>query len=641
MAASKFKRKSLSSEMLKLELQPCQVIFATAHIGYESYKLELKLSLSQTWRDSRERLLSVVEIRSLTSLSFIGPNFLDVDARWKFSHCDVLRLPLQSCFKSFNVKNLPAPVKVSGLLSKFFCLCQRNMKLRKISFTTPVQKGLLDLELQCLKALFYPKSQLTSLKEYLDLIISRKDCNVHSLDNLMTPHSQDHKFHTVSKETNHAEHQIELLEEAPRDAPQISSCTSNYEEPAVNENRTNEVNPELACNHLLTQTIPPSDECVTEQTPIEGTHERSKNECPTPCNTTNSVYEGSVPNNDEHLLSAEYVLAPFHVVTFQHPPQKFNSTMQVLFGLFKRCALYDTILTVICGATEHQFLPLLHPPFLPELHNLLGMLSSTAAHQRQACFALLVEFGKGIETCLLEGVIPYTDARSVSIVPFVQEQKLYLRERAFSCFQLQLPRALSTDETTIFILLVSKVLSESTADIGLLKSLECGDQCFVFHGFASYLATKNHMLEALVKVFPEHATAFVVLVSPSEKYHKDLVDSLLNDLPRRFQSKFFSRSYKMFEIFRQVSAEDVSSSQQLPGHMQALLIGSIPGPVDISPPLHRNDSGFLSTPHSYVERITTDAQEESGIGERFVSLYTCLHFHADVACHSVDIVELQ
>ena len=97
----------------------------------------------------------------------------------------------------------------------------------------------------------------------------------------------------------------------------------------------------------------------------------------------------------------------------------------------------------------------------------------------------------------------------------------------------------------------------------------------------------------------------------------------------------------MFEIFRQVSAEDVSSSQQLPGHMQALLIGSIPGPVDISPPLHRNDSGFLSTPHSYVERITTDAQEESGIGERFVSLYTCLHFHADVACHSVDIVELQ
>lgn len=631
------KRKSLSLEMLKLELQPCQVTFATAHIGHKSYKLELKLSLSQTWRDSRERLLSVVEIRSLTSL---GPDLLDVDARWKFSHCDALRLPFQSCFKSFNVKNLPAhsQVKMGRLLSKLF---QRNMKLRKTSFTTPVQKGPLDLKLQCLKALFYPKSKLTSLKEYLDLIISRKNCNVPSLDNLMTPHSQDHKFHTVSKETNHAEHQIELVEEALRDAPQISSCTSNYEEPAVNENRTNEVNPELACDHLLTQTMPPSGEYVTEQAPIESTQEQSKNERPTPCNTTNSVYEGTVPNNDEHLLNAEYVLTPFHVVTFQHPPQKFNSTMQVLFGLFKRCAPYDTILTAICGATEHQFLPLLHPPFLPELHNLLGMLSSTStiAHQRQACFTLLVEFGKSIETCLFEGVIPYTDARSVSIVPFVQEQKLYLQERAFSCFQLQLPRALSTDETTVFILLVSKVLSESTADIGLLKALECGDQCFVFHGFASYLATKNHMLEALVKVFPEHATAFVVLVSPSEKYHKDLVDSLLNDLPRRFQSKFFSHSYKMFEIFRQVSPDDVSSSQQLPGHMQALLTGSIP--VDMSPPLHRNDSGFLSTPHSYVERITTDAQEESGIGEHLVSLYVCLRFHADVACPSVDIVELQ
>lgn len=636
------KRTRLSSEiLLNLELQPCQVTFSAVHTGRKSYKLELKLSLPQTrWMDSIEKLFSVVKIRSLIPLSLTAPDLLDVDVRWKFSHYKAPRHPFQSCL---SMKIIPAHSqgKMGDLFTKLFCLCRTHMKLHKTSFTTPVQKGPLDLELQRidhLKALLYLKSKSHSLRENLDCIVSRNDCNVLSVDSLVIPNSQDHKFHTVS-ETNHTERQVGSVGEAFRDTLQIS-CTSDCEEPFVNENRTNEVNPGLACDHLLTQT---SDECVIEQAPMESTHGQSKNECPTRCNTTNSVCESTVPNNDEHLLNAEYVLAPFHVVTFQHPPQKFNSTMQVLFGLFKRCAPYDTILTVICGATEHQFLPLLHPPFLPELHNLLGMLSSTStiARQRQACFTLLVEFGKSIETCLFEGVIPYTDAHSVSIVPFVQEQKLYLQERAFSCFQLQLPRALSTDETTVFILLVSKVLGESTADIGLLKALECGDQCFVFYGFASYLATKNHMLEALVKVFPEHATAFVVLVSPSEKYHKDLVDSLLNDLPRRFQSKFFSRSYKMFEIFRQVSPEDVSSSQQLPGHMQALLTGSIPGLVDISPPLHRNDSGFLSTPHSYVERITTDAQEESGIGEHFVSLYMCLHFHADVACHSVDIVELQ
>ena len=609
MAAS-FKCKNLSSEVsvlsLELQVQPCQVTFATTiNVGRKS--LEFKLSLRL---DSRQRLPSWMEIRSPASLSLSVPD-LDLGVRcWKSSHCKALRLPPQSCFKSLNVQNLPchSQGKIAKLVAKLF---QRHLRLRKTGFTTPVHKSLLDLKLSqrndCLRALLCTKPMLGSRRKSLDCVISRK-ASIDSSVDVSIPQSQDHGFHT-DEETSHTEHQMESLEEAQRDT-QVTQHTSSWTNGCEEvENRTPGVNQELACDHLLTQ-------APDEQVTMESTHKQSKNECPTPCNTTNTECEGPVPNNDEHLLNAEYVLTPFHIVVFQYPPQKFNSMMQVLFGLCKRCVPYDTILTVICGATEHQFLPLLHPPFLPELHNLLGMLSSTAALQRQACFTLLVEFGKGIETCLLEGVIPYTDARSVTIVPFVQEQKLYLQERTYSCFQLQLPRALSTDETAVFVLLVSKVLSESAVDSGLLKTLECGDQCFVFHGFASYLATKNHVLEALVKVFPEHATAFVVLVSPSEKHHKDLVDSLLNDLPRRFQSKFFSRSYEMIEIFRQVSPAEVSLSQQLPAHMQALLTGSIA--VDTSQPLHCNDSGFLSTPHSYAESITADVQEESGIGEHFV-----------------------
>ena len=591
MAASQFKSKNLSSEAsvlsLELQVQPRRVTFATIHVGRDN---EVKLFLRL---DSRQ-------IRSSASFSLSVPD-LDFDVRrWKSK---ALRLPPQSCF---NVKHLPSHSqgKLADLVAKLF---QRHMKLRKTGFTTPVQKSILHLKLQrndCLRTLLCTKSISSSLRKSLDCVISRKGCNVpkDSSVDVSIPHPQDHDFHT-DEETSHTE---QSLEQAQRDTQHTSSWTNGCEEV---ENRTPGVNQELACDHLLTR-------APDEQVAMESRHEQSKNECPTPRNTTNTECEGPLPNNDEHLLNAEYVLAPFHIVVFRYPPQKFNSTMQVLFGLCKRCVPYDTILTVICGATEHQFLPLLHPPFLPELHSLLGMLSSTAALQRQACFTLLVEFGKGIETCLLEGVIPYTDARSVTIVPFVQEQKLYLQERTYSCFQLQLPRALSTDETAVFVLLVSKVLSESAVDSGLLKTLECGDQCFVFHGFASYLATKNHALEALVKVFPEHATAFVVLVSPSEKHTKDLVDSLLNDLPRRFQSKFFSRSYEMIEIFRQVSPAEVSLSQQLPAHMQALLTGSIA--VDTSQPLHRNDSGFLSTPHSYAESITADVQEESGIGEHFV-----------------------
>ena len=428
----------------------------------------------------------------------------------------------------------------------------------------------------------------------------------HDSEEKFTLQSQPIEDHNV-KEEIHAEAQPQIPMGKEQSDRTESSWENGREPECSEEHRTGEMNSEL--DEMVTESNecqPTSGEELAEQPSIESVQQSTESEYPPTSKST-------LPNNNEHLLNTEYVLTPFHIVVFGHQPQKFNSTMQVLYGLFKRCASYDAILTTICGASEHHFLPLLHPPFSPDLHNLLGMFTSTRAHQRKSCFTLFVEFAKGIESCLSRAVTPYTDARSVTIVPFVQEQMVYLQEKAFSCFQVQLPRAFSEDEAVVFALLASKVLSECTAESGLLKALECGDQCFVFHSFASYLATKNHMLEALVKLFPEHATGFVVITSPAEKYYKDLVDSFLNDLPRRFQSKFISHSYKMIEIFRQVLPENMSASEQLSGHMQALATSLA---VDV--PLHYTDStcDFLSTPHSCVEGITVDVQEESGIGEK-------------------------
>ena len=593
MAFSKFKRKSLSSELsLELHFRLSTTTITTVDISRNNLTLTLMERQGRRKFNKKPKTLSRKVTLLPKPLLITSATPLDFRAQWKFP-----KLPSSSCLKSETKaveKGYHLQMGTTHIpRSKLYLLCNLKLDKRKL-FAFPMQKNLCDQQRTYQLGTRLPTKPLsTFLKESLGYKIDSEE--------KFPLQSQPTEDHNV-KEEIHAEAQPQIPMGEEQSDRTESSWTNGREPGCSEEHRRGEMNSEL--EEMVTESNehqPTSDEGLAEQPSIESVHQSTESECP-------PTSESTLPNNDEHLLNTEYVLAPFHIVVFGHQPQKFNSTMQVLYGLFKRCASYDAILTTICGASEHHFLPLLHPPFSPDLHNLLGMFTSTTAHQRKSCFTLFVEFAKGIESCLSRAVTPYTDARSVTIVPFVQEQMVYLQEKAFSCFQVQLPRAFSEDEAIVFVLLASKVLSECTAESGLLKALECGDQCFVIHSFASYLATKNHMLEALVKLFPEHATGFVVLTSPAEKYNKDLVDSFLNDLPRRFQSKFISHSYKMIEIFRQVLP---STSEQLSGHMQALA-SSLASDM----PLYHSDSDFLSTPHSCVEGITVDVQEESGIGEK-------------------------
>ena len=593
MAFSEFNCKSLSSELsLELNFRLYFTKITTVDISQNNLKLTLMEKQGRRKCSKKLKTLSKKVTLSPKSLLSTSSTSLSFRAQWKDQSC-----PSSSCLESETKaveRGHTFQMRATHIPGSKLCLLCNLLDKRK-RFVFPTQKNLCNQpHIYRLETWLLSKSLSTCLKESQGYKVDDNDS-----EEKLKLQSQPTEDHNVKGEI-YAEAQPQTPTGEGQDDRTDSSWT-NTEPGCTEECRTSEMNPES--DEMVTgptEHQPTSDEGSAEQPSIESAQQFTESECP-------PTSESTLPNNDKHLLNTEYVFDPFHAVVFGHQPQKFNSTMQVLYGLFKRCASYDAILTTICGASEHHFLPLLHPPFSLELHNLLGMFTSTTAHQRKSCLTLFVEFAKSIESCLSRAVTPYTDARSVTIVPFVREQMVYLQEKAFSCFQVQLPRAFSEDEAVVFVLLASKVLSECTAESGLLKALECDDQCFVFHSFASYLATKNHMLEALVKLFPEHATGFIVLASPAEKYNKDLVDSFLNNLPRRFQSKFISHSYKMIEIFRQVLPENMSTSEQLSGHMQALA-------TSLAVDMH-SDSGLLSIPHSYVEGTTVNVQEESGIGE--------------------------
>ena len=305
----------------------------------------------------------------------------------------------------------------------------------------------------------------------------------------------------------------------------------------------------------------------------------------------------------------KYLLEPFYVVVFKYAPEKFNNLMGRVFQLLARNIPFDAILANFMSTGEQPFCPMLEDSQLSqELSDLHSILSSTPDRQRRACIDLLTKFGQATEDYLLELVIPFTDAPTVNFLPFAYEQKEYLQSMVFSMLQMQLPHSLTEDEAIALLLLISKLLGECIADCGLLKAFEVEDQCFVYHSFSSYLATQNHAIEGLVKLFPDRAIAFCIIASPAEKHLKDLTDSLLNDIPRKFRSKFTLHSYRNVELFRQLSPLVAALSSSLPAQQPQV---STDGAMSI-PCI---DSGNYSIANSCTETATPNVCEETGVGE--------------------------
>ena len=385
---------------------------------------------------------------------------------------------------------------------------------------------------------------------------------------------------------------------------------SNQEEENHNIEEDNRNNSETAIEEGVA-----ADEGMAPEEPTPNITCPSNNLSTTECTEETGVPQSTTQETEmvtsvtglcesSHTSERKQLYHPFHTVVFSIPIQKFNSNVQALFSAFTKSIPYNLILA---GHRKPQQQRRSVSSFSQELDNLQMMLgSSVADHRRKVCIGLLLDFGRDIEQCLLQAVVPYTDALIVTVLPYVDELTQCLVDKAISVYRIQLAEPITADEALVLVMLISKVLSESIADSGLLGTLECENQCFVFHQLASYLTTKNHALEGLVKLFPDQAVGFCILASPAKKHVLDLVDSMLNDIPRRFQSKFSFHSCQIVEVLRQLSPAAVLSAEQCESSTHTLPTAATSVPCV--------DSGISSLTLVHTAEVTT-ACEETGMGK--------------------------
>ncbi len=252
------------------------------------------------------------------------------------------------------------------------------------------------------------------------------------------------------------------------------------------------------------------------------------------------------------------LLSQFGIIAFGTPVELLNHLIRVLSGYFSRGLAYDQILTN--PTLDGQAVPVaFQPPFSQELDNLKNMFASRKAiHRRQVGIGLLTDFSKAMEDCVLQMSAPVTDSHVLGPLPFLDELVQALSDKSVSVFQIEFAFPISEDEMLTLLLLLAKVVSESVVDSGLLGSLECEDQSVILHESSAYLTSDNHTFECLLKIFLEQSMGFCVIASPSQKRVVDIVDTFLNDVPRRFHSKFISQSCKIVELFRQLSPSVVA-----------------------------------------------------------------------------------
>lgn len=288
---------------------------------------------------------------------------------------------------------------------------------------------------------------------------------------------------------------------------------------------------------------------------------------PPTCNTSNAgntscasdavpCAETSSPTQEACTPRPMRLFPKFPIVAFGYQPEVLREYLRVLTSYFSADLPYDQILASLASTQP------LEVAFSQELDNLQMMFANPKAiHRRQVSVTLLIEFSKSVEHHALQMSAPIMDSPIMGPLPFLNELVQALSDKSMSVFQIEFPSAISEDKVGAALLLLAKVLTESVIDSGLLTSLECEEQSVVLVGNCVCLSSDNHALEALLKIFPNQATGFCVVATPSQKQSVDVVETFLNDIPRRLRSKFASQSCRLVEIFRQLSPAVVAAEE--------------------------------------------------------------------------------
>lgn len=182
------------------------------------------------------------------------------------------------------------------------------------------------------------------------------------------------------------------------------------------------------------------------------------------------------------------------------------------------------------------------------------LLSSPAGSSQQSRILreLTTEFVTTLEGQLQRGLVPHSDAKIVTLLPFRADMKDYIPNMSFFALQVSFPVSILKKKMAL-LLLASRVLYSSLEDI--LLEVQCEDQAMVIQKSSAFMVTENHAIEALIQ-FSQLQNVFWYIVSyNSEKCSVEMMGKVQDKLQQNFKSEFSSREF---------SIEPLNTPQQQP-----------------------------------------------------------------------------
>ena len=184
------------------------------------------------------------------------------------------------------------------------------------------------------------------------------------------------------------------------------------------------------------------------------------------------------------------------------------------------------------------------------------LLSSHAGSSQQSRISreLIIEFVTTLEGQLQRGLVPHSDAKMVTLLPFRADMRDYLPNMSFLVLQVSFPVSLLKKRIAL-LLLASRVLYTSLEDS--LAEVMCEDQALVMQRSSAFLVTENHAIEALIQ-FSQLQNVFWYIVSyNSEKCSMEMMEKVQDTLQQNFRDEFPSREF---------SIEPLNTCQQQPSN---------------------------------------------------------------------------
>ena len=184
------------------------------------------------------------------------------------------------------------------------------------------------------------------------------------------------------------------------------------------------------------------------------------------------------------------------------------------------------------------------------------LLSSHAGSSQQIRILreLIIEFVTTLEGQLQRGLVPHSDAKMVTLLPFRADMRDYLPNMSFFVLQVSFPISLLKKQIAL-LLLASRVLYTSLEDS--LAEVMCEDQALVMQRSSAFLVTENHVIEALIQ-FSQLQNVFWYIISyNSEKCSMEMMEKVQDTLQQNFRDEFPSREF---------SIEPLNTCQQQPSN---------------------------------------------------------------------------